>query len=59
MAREYGYNLDLLDIGGGFPGYPNADEPTFAELADKINQALDTCFSDMPTLKVRFYCINQ
>ena len=55
MAREYGYNLDLLDIGGGFPGYPNADEPTFAELADEINQALDTCFSDMPALKVRFY----
>jgi len=52
MARDYGYELDLLDIGGGFPGYPNADEPTFAELADEINQALDTCFSDMPALKL-------
>ena len=50
MARDYGYDLNLLDIGGGFPGYPNeqAEEPTFGELAEEINSALDCCFSDLP-----------
>ena len=54
MARDYGYELNLLDIGGGFPGYPNeqAEEPTFGELAEEINSALDCCFSDLP-VKVR------
>jgi len=49
LARDYGYELDVLDIGGGFPGYPNeqAAEPSFVELATEINAALDKCFTDL------------
>ncbi|KAK5647356.1 hypothetical protein RI129_002248 [Pyrocoelia pectoralis] len=43
IAKRYGYNLHMLDIGGGFPG---ADDSIFKEITMTVNNALDTYFSD-------------
>jgi len=50
LASRSGLNsLELVDIGGGFPGYPSSpDEPSFAQLANEINSALKAHFSDLP-----------
>lgn len=45
MGAEYGFNMELLDIGGGFTA--PYDEPTgrlFYTTAAVINTALDTHF---------------
>lgn len=42
-AEQIGYNFDLLDIGGGFPGQKDAPL-TFDETAKVINTALDSFF---------------
>lgn len=47
IGKEIGFNMTLLDIGGGYPGDNNA---AFAVLADVINSALDEHF---PTDDVR------
>lgn len=43
MGEEIGHKMNLLDIGGGFPG-DNRAKITMDELAVKINQAIDTYF---------------
>ena len=45
--------MNLLDIGGGFPGYPSSesDEPSFEELASTINCAIKKNFSD-PNIRI-------
>ncbi|CAL8086799.1 unnamed protein product [Orchesella dallaii] len=40
-ARELGYNLNLLDIGGGFPGNTGT---SIAEIASVVNNALESFF---------------
>lgn len=40
-AAKYGFNLNLLDIGGGFPGDKGK---VIDEAADWINQGIDTFF---------------
>jgi len=55
LAKEYGYELDLVDIGGGFPGFPDEhaaaevskQQPSFIELAAEINAGLDKFFGDL------------
>jgi ornithine decarboxylase len=43
-ARSRGYNLKLLDIGGGFPAHYDATVPPFTRLARMINAELDRLF---------------
>jgi ornithine decarboxylase len=43
QAAELGFNLELLDIGGGFPG-TNDGAITFTEIANAIRPALDELF---------------
>jgi len=43
-AKSRGYNLKLLDIGGGFPAAYDASVPKFSTLAQKINHELDRLF---------------
>ncbi|XP_064159188.1 ornithine decarboxylase-like [Anguilla rostrata] len=43
MGAELGYNMTLLDIGGGFPGSDDSDQK-FEEFTAVINPALDKYF---------------
>ncbi|TPX54911.1 hypothetical protein SeMB42_g00109 [Synchytrium endobioticum] len=43
LAEDFGFNLTLLDIGGGFPGRVTSGV-TFAEIAAVLRPALDTYF---------------
>ncbi|KAE8624614.1 hypothetical protein XENTR_v10006004 [Xenopus tropicalis] len=45
MASEFGYNMWLLDIGGGFPGTEDS-KIRFEEMAGVINPALDLYFPE-------------
>jgi len=45
-AKEYGFNFDTLDIGGGFP----SDLETFAVIAQTVNVSLDTYFKETPNI---------
>ncbi|CAG0882533.1 unnamed protein product [Darwinula stevensoni] len=44
MAAHMGFQFRLLDLGGGYPGHHNHGFPTFDQLADSINDALDEHF---------------
>ena len=43
-AKSRGFDLQLLDIGGGFPAAYDASVPKFAELAKKLNYEIDRLF---------------
>jgi len=43
QAVSMGFNMELLDIGGGFPGHATA-AITFGEIASVVNMALDKYF---------------
>jgi ornithine decarboxylase len=43
-AKSRGFNLKLLDIGGGFPAHYDATVPPFTRLARMINSELDRLF---------------
>jgi ornithine decarboxylase len=43
-AREIGYDMTLLDLGGGFPGYSQPGCIEFQEIARVINQSLELYF---------------
>jgi len=43
-AKTKGFNLKLLDIGGGFPAAYDSSVPKFGDLAKKINHELDRLF---------------
>lgn len=45
MAQEFGFDMTLLDIGGGFPGQKSAPV-TFEEIAAVLNEALDKYFPE-------------
>lgn len=42
-GRQAGFEFSLLDIGGGFPGQPDA-EVSFEEICEELSPALDTYF---------------
>ncbi|KAG7511129.1 Ornithine decarboxylase [Solea senegalensis] len=44
MGEELGFKMDLLDIGGGFPGSDKKDILMFEEITAVINPALDKYF---------------
>ncbi|AIB03159.1 ornithine decarboxylase [Bovine gammaherpesvirus 6] len=46
-----GFDMYLLDIGGGFPGI-NEIEPTFEDIAEVINAALERHFPDDANLTI-------
>lgn len=46
IAKNYGFTLNILDIGGGFPGCDD-DIITFEQIADEINKAIDMYFNDI------------
>lgn len=43
-AEHLGFDFKLLDIGGGFPGWDEVDQPTFAEHAAEIREMLEDLF---------------
>jgi len=45
-AKSRGFNLKLLDIGGGFPAAYDESVPKFSGLASKINHELDRLFPE-------------
>lgn len=51
MAKEHGFEMTLLDIGGGFPGV-DCDKINFKQIADKINEGIAEYFSDFEGLNV-------
>ena len=51
LATDYGYTLDVLDIGGGFPGKEKQNDH-FIKMAQGINAALTEHFDDIPNLKI-------
>ncbi|XP_055979463.1 ornithine decarboxylase-like [Sorex fumeus] len=59
MGRRMGYDIRLLDIGGGFPG-KEGSEPKFEEIASVINGCLSRDFPERDGVAViaepgRFY----
>lgn len=59
MGAELGFNMNLLDIGGGFPGSDDV-ELKFEEITAVINPALDKYFPSDSKVKIiaepgRFY----
>ncbi len=51
LAKEYHFDMNILDIGGGFPGTDDG-EITFAHLGEEINNAIDKYFGDIENLKL-------
>lgn len=51
-AASIGYDMTLLDIGGGYPGADRME--LFKEMADAINESLHTHFNRKlrPNLKI-------
>jgi ornithine decarboxylase len=43
-AKQYGFTLRLLDLGGGFPGTDTLGRPAFTEFASVINSSLARYF---------------
>ena len=48
---KLGFDMNLLDIGGGFPGNTGTED-YFAEIASAVNRALDEHFPDDGTVRV-------
>ncbi|CAH2222221.1 ornithine decarboxylase [Pelobates cultripes] len=51
IASEFGHNMRLLDIGGGFPGTDNS-EIKFEEFAAVVNSALDLYFPESSAVDI-------
>jgi ornithine decarboxylase len=43
MAREAGIELDMIDLGGGFPARYTGDVPVPSEIADAVYAVMDEC----------------
>jgi ornithine decarboxylase len=52
MGKANGMNMNLLDIGGGFPGHEKESKVPFEEMAKSINDAIDQHFSDVSNLRI-------
>jgi ornithine decarboxylase len=44
IAYEYGFNTEIIDIGGGFVAEHAADGVSFERIADKVNEGIDDFF---------------
>lgn len=63
IGKELGFNMNIVDIGGGFPGFtdPLLGEVTFEMLAEEINASIYKYFNDIPDIRIiaepgRFFC---
>jgi diaminopimelate decarboxylase len=53
IGKKYEYNMNILDLGGGFPGKRSEGcTALFEQMCTHINKGLEEFFSDIPTLKV-------
>lgn len=53
IAKEYEFEMNFLDIGGGFPGHDNKESTDrFIEIAHNVNQQLETSFADISNFEV-------
>ncbi|KAL5015904.1 hypothetical protein ScPMuIL_005493, partial [Solemya velum] len=53
LACDLGFKMELLDIGGGFPGHETGHgEVSFEEMADVINSSLEKYFPEEEGVKV-------
>ncbi|XWV26290.1 ornithine decarboxylase [Tupanvirus soda lake] len=53
IAKTYGFDMNFLDIGGGFPGHDTKEsDDKFIEIAQNVNLQLDKSFSDVPNLEI-------
>lgn len=50
-ANEIGFNMQIIDIGGGFPGHEAKGAIKFEKFADAINEGLSKYFSS-PEIKI-------
>ena len=50
-GNKLGFDMHLLDIGGGFPGNTGTED-YFAEIAVAVNQALEEHFPDDGHIKI-------
>ena len=48
---KLGFNMHLLDIGGGFPGNTGTED-YFSEIAQAVNKALDEHFPDDGNVRI-------
>ncbi len=46
IAKNLGIEIELIDVGGGFPGYSLKDEITFEEIAQVLNDSIQEYFYD-------------
>jgi len=52
-GTQMGFHMNLLDIGGGFPGrYASGNGPTFEDMAQSIHQTIEDKFSDYKDLEL-------
>jgi len=51
LAGQFGYDMTILDVGGGFPGTENA-KITIHEIAAELNPALDEYFPESSGVKI-------
>ena len=51
FGKTLGYEMNFLDIGGGFPGRDD-QSIAFEAIANQVNAGLETHFKDFPDLKV-------
>lgn len=47
VARKIGYDLKLVDLGGGYPGFEEDTHVSFESLAEGINEGLDSYYGDL------------
>ena len=50
-GNQLGFQMNLLDIGGGFPGNTGTED-YFAEISHAINKALDEHFPDDGKIRI-------
>ena len=43
-AKEYHFDFDILDIGGGFPAFDHQGKPSFSSMATTINRTIEQLF---------------
>jgi ornithine decarboxylase len=48
---KLGFNMNLLDIGGGFPGNTGTED-YFSEIANAVNQALEEYFPEDENIRI-------
>lgn len=53
IAKEEGFNMSLLDIGGGFPGHDNkSSDEDFIKIAKIVKDEIQNSFADVENLQV-------